>query len=269
MMSLISAHKVAKGHQFLHILAGQTRHFALALVIGVMLCVGISEMSEAAERAGSGFARPNEAQLAAAVARDDTGAIRRLVSEGASPNARGSGGNTPVFLAVVSGRLQALSTLLASGGDPNLRRDDGETPVNMAARREDPTALELLLSAGGNPNAKGESDIPALFDAVMAHKPRNVRLLASAGAELNIIWGGGSALHRPLVTADFPLATLLLELGIDPSLKNRAGKTPIEFLCALVDLDPRRLDGTKGLAEFRQALERRGIDPLCLAKMER
>lgn len=66
--------------------------------------------------------------LAVAAVHGRTNAVQLLLARGAQVNARLPDGNTALHAAAFFGRVEVVKTLLAAGADPTLRNEEGETP---------------------------------------------------------------------------------------------------------------------------------------------
>ncbi len=63
---------------------------------------------------------------------------------------------TPLHRAADHDRLAAAKRLLADGADPNAKDTDGSTPLHVAAGNDSQTVAELLLANGADPNARAK-----------------------------------------------------------------------------------------------------------------
>ena len=80
-------------------------------------------------------------------------AVRRLLDQGADPNARNDAGATPVMRAVID--LEKTRLLLERGADVNAQSDDGRTPLLIAAGLPGAApVVKLLLDDGAAINVK-------------------------------------------------------------------------------------------------------------------
>jgi ankyrin repeat protein len=168
--------------------------------------------------------------------------IRRLLSERIFLNEPTPDGFTPVSLLAYAGRFDLVRHAVECGADLN----KGSHPALTGAvySRELPQQWEqvvtFLLDHGADPNGSTGSK-PPLFPAIAANHGEAIRLLSSRGADVNRIhdipsWGdfSGTALHwavRSAYTDHTNLETtkLLLELGADPTIKNKSGYGPVDF----------------------------------------
>ena len=117
---------------------------------------------------------------------DDLGAVRRLLAEGANPNAVNRFGVTPLHEAATVGNAAMLKALLEAGGDANAAFGEGETVLMTAARTGDADSVRLLLEHGADVDAHerwhGQT---ALMWAAIENHADVVQLLIDAGAEVD------------------------------------------------------------------------------------
>ena len=116
---------------------------------------------------------------------DDLGAVRRLLAEGADPNAVNRFGVTPLHEAATVGNAEMLKALLEAGGDANASFGEGETVLMTAARTGDAESVRLLLEHGADVDAHerwhGQT---ALMWAAIENHADIVQLLIDAGADV-------------------------------------------------------------------------------------
>ncbi|MEM9253440.1 MAG: ankyrin repeat domain-containing protein [Planctomycetota bacterium] len=158
---------------------------------------------------------PGEA-LALAIERGDLQEARRLLADGADPNARDprerSRGATPLLLAIEHDRTDLLDALLDAGADPSLSDigDDeqraglersvsmfdmegldamgsptGRFPLGEAAARGDADLVDKLLAAGASVEAADVAGQTALILAAQSGQTETLRRLIDAGADVN------------------------------------------------------------------------------------
>lgn len=132
--------------------------------------------------------------------------IRRLVEAGIPVDVKDNWGVTPLRVAVHEGNREVVKALLALGANPNSKSKDGRTSIHtwVIARRwngmgkKNVSILEMLGRHGGNINARDNDGNTPLHVAVDGQ------------------------------TEMTDMITLLLRLGANRYIKNKAGKTPID-----------------------------------------
>lgn len=136
------------------------------------------------------FADPQVAQLARAACAGEVAKVNDLVAHGASPNARGAQGMTPLFWALHCGTPEAVEALLKAGANPNQAIGTAETPLYRAATYKDPTYLRLMLKYGGDPNTPltdGDTVLGAAFAAGQyGNQWQNYYALLEVGVDINL-----------------------------------------------------------------------------------
>jgi ankyrin repeat protein len=83
-------------------------------------------------------------KLFAAIGQRDLVSVENLIREGASVEARGTNGMTPLMEAAEQGSVPLLSLLLENGAKPNAKDEQGETALSWAARGGWVRAVDLL-----------------------------------------------------------------------------------------------------------------------------
>ena len=103
-----------------------------------------------------------------------------------------------LFTAVKSKDLTALSAMVERGADVNARTDAGQTPLMLAAtQRGSEKLIELLVHQGADIRARDKNGMTALMHAAVKGELQN--------------------------------AEQLLQLGIDPDIKDDSGKTVTDY----------------------------------------
>jgi ankyrin repeat protein len=133
--------------------------------------------------------------ILAAIATDDTSALRRMIDSGANTSALTPLG-TPVSFAVSGNFVKSLALLLESGADPEKVDTKGWPPIHCAITADGSkiACIRILLKKGAN------------VDATDRHQK--------------------TALHRAAQFGDQAAVLLLLQHGANPLLKDENGFTP-------------------------------------------
>lgn len=164
----------------------------------------------------------------------DVAEIRRLLADGADPEARDTHGRTAAHVSAFASHEEAVAALAEGGADGNALDADAYDMVTIAAVANDLAMLKAALAAGNDPGlTTSVYDGTALIAAAHLGHAKIVKTLIDAGAPLDhvnnlgwtalieaVILGDGGPRHqqtlRHLVTA-----------GADRSLADRRGITPL------------------------------------------
>jgi len=111
------------------------------------------------------------------------------------------------------------------------------TPADQRRR------LVKLLKEGADVHTTDKNGLTALHHAVRFRSPAAVEVLLSHGADVNQACrrSGSTPLHRAVTQTGAPgtagksaeareIVRLLLDAGADPSVKNKAGRTPTDYI---------------------------------------
>jgi len=232
------------------------RLFSLAIVSILLLAVRSLAMDT-----GEYFTDPSAVVLANAAADGDTKAIDRALANGASPNAAGKDGMTPVIWALINQSPDGFKYLVAHGGNPNLSLSDGRSAMSLAAMHEKPEYLRAALDHGGDPNLPNSQDngFTPIYYAILALRTENVGLLIKGGANLN--WkssSGETPLMLAAVTNRYDLVFEMLQAGADPTVTNTHGRTILTIIRRI------RTDPASEMGSWRtkviNLLQEKGLD---------
>jgi uncharacterized protein len=190
--------------------------------------------------AGSGHLQLSREQaLWTALAFEDADMLRRLLREGADPNKAEELSMMTPLMAVETAAL--AETLIEAGASVEARDRLGRTPLHYAVRvREAAQIIPLLGRHGADPNAhaaggKGATPLITVVEAFFEDLDKKrcaqlVRLLVQAGARIDEPDDrGDTPLALAAVNNAPELVKLLLELGANPSLRLRSGKTAADY----------------------------------------
>src|SRR5688500_276838 len=105
------------------------------------------------------------------------------------------------------------------------------------------TRLAALLDSGVDVHASDKNGVTALHHAVRFRSPAAVRVLIERGANVNQACrrSGSTPLHRAVTQTGAPgtagrgkeaikIIRLLLAAGADPSIKNKTGRKPADYV---------------------------------------
>jgi len=124
--------------------------------------------------------------LTEAAARNDTAALRHLLSQGHKADEAGDSW-TALIWAARSGAVDASAVLLDSGADVNLPGSTGDdwdaTPLQHAILERQPAVVRLLLDRGADLNRGASGRLSPLFLAAGDTDPTILNLLLAHGAD--------------------------------------------------------------------------------------
>jgi ankyrin repeat protein len=144
------------------------------------------------------------------------------------------GAMTPLQLAAMYCKHEAVEFLIKAGGDSSLGAYGNRSPLQLAAlRNDDSRVTALLIRAGSDVNAKNWSgSTPLHVTASHSHNPKIATLLIKAGADVNAknedgftplhLAGGGNNENPEIITT-------LIKAGADVNAKSEDGFTPLHL----------------------------------------
>lgn len=138
--------------------------------------------------------------------------------------------NRDLIDAVVMRDIAKAKESLSLGADVNARdAEHNETPLIFAAKFADAGIVRLLLNAEADVHAQDDQGRTALYFAPVSSEV--FRLLVEAGANPHAIDGEGNTILMRKVSDSPSLNEVeeLLQLGIDPSLRNADGETALDI----------------------------------------
>jgi uncharacterized protein len=139
---------------------------------------------------------PRERALLRAVIRNNGERVRRLLSEGVSPNAKNDCGISALTLAASGGSAEIVRELIQAGADVNVVDDFvPRTPLLWAIDDFGPddsaedlyNVVKLLAEAGADLNWQNSARETALIMAVKKDLDQVAELLIAAGADVNVV----------------------------------------------------------------------------------
>ncbi|GMR42082.1 hypothetical protein PMAYCL1PPCAC_12277 [Pristionchus mayeri] len=157
--------------------------------------------------------------------------IVRLLSERVGDCEQKDVEGTPLLHSLlISNQLSMASTLLSLGASPSTRDAHGRTAAHIVSSRDDVAAARLLLRTtreGGIFEERDEGGRTPLMTGVWAgHYSIASFLLEVANVDPNAVDNqGASSLSVAVQLGHRELVHLLLRLGADPSIRDKAGRT--------------------------------------------
>ena len=133
--------------------------------------------------------------------------------------------HSPLVYSAMSGDTELSSLLLARGASPSADAlAESITFDNIDITRR-------LIAAGANAKAAEQTGVTLLHWAVIANRPAAIPLLVSAGVDINAKDEAGFTALMYAATIDqgsTALVSALRKAGADRTLRNRAGRTPLQ-----------------------------------------
>jgi ankyrin repeat protein len=175
-----------------------------------------------------------EEALFEAAAANDVDGVREALAEGASIEARGGGGRTPLVTATKANAVAAASALIEAGADVNAKDDMQDSAFLYAGAEGLDELLALTLAHGADVLSLNRFGGTALIPASEHGYGETVRTLIRAGVPVNhvndpgwtalqesVVYGDGSARYVDVVGQ-------LLDAGADPTIRDARGRTVLE-----------------------------------------
>ena len=178
--------------------------------------------------------------VADAVMRGDSVAVRRLLTQKADVNAPQADGATALHWAVYQGDFATVDLLLNSGASVKVANSFGATPLSLAAENGDPAIVKRLLDAGADANERMGNSDTALMMASRTGNVATMQLLLDRGADVNAkeTVRGTTALMWAVAQRHPAAVQLLVDRGADVSASSNPAwqERPVSYAKAS---DPR------------------------------
>ncbi|MGA5565028.1 ankyrin repeat domain-containing protein [Streptomyces platensis] len=169
--------------------------------------------------------------LITAVYEDQAATVAALLRQGASPSAPDADGQTPLYLAAVSGQADVVRLLLEAGATPDTesRGEPGSEglPLCAAACWGHEEVVRALLAHGADPNLReddGTSFTPLMWAAANGHH-RTAQLLLDAQADPDAGHGDRTPLMVAAERGSIAVVRALLRHGAGPRRTDAQGRT--------------------------------------------
>jgi ankyrin repeat protein len=155
---------------------------------------------------------------------------RRLLEEGADPNAEDPYDWTPLLLAADEGHAEMIRLLVSRGADLEAVTESGQTALHLAAWQNHLDAARALLELGVDASATDQDGNTALHLAATEPVPEMLRLLTPVvGVEAENENTGGTPLMSAAASGLVENLKILLELGADPKTTDGEGDRALDY----------------------------------------
>jgi ankyrin repeat protein len=164
-----------------------------------------------------------------AAAAGDAATLRTMLeADPALALAKEADGTTPLHLAALYGRADAVRVLLGFHADVSARDDDGDTPLHLAAARGWQEIALLLLASRADVNARDAHGATALHAAVFYKRDELAKLLLARHAEVEAADDNGDTpLHMAAEAGSVEMAEMLVANHAALNARNVANGTPL------------------------------------------
>jgi uncharacterized protein len=187
--------------------------------------------------------RASDPQLVDAARKQDTKAVRALLSKKPDVNARSNDGSTALLWSAHWDDSDSAEALLAAGADPNLANDFKMTPLSQACTNGDTALVRSLLRSGANANLAIATGETPLMTCAKTGTTDAVRLLVEFGAKIDASEPsqGQTALMWAIAEKHPDVVQALIGAHADLKLASKQGFTPIHFAARVGDLESLKL----------------------------
>jgi len=205
----------------------------LAAIAGCDREAGVPSSSQAAARQGASMT--TDVRLHEAAREGDVASIERLLAAGLPIDAQDADGRTPIMVATVARRTDAVRALVDAGADVDIRDNRLDNVFLYAGAEGLLDILRIANEAGADPALTNRFGGIALIPASERGHVEVVRyLLAESDVDVDHVNRlGWTALLEAIILSDGgpahqEIVGLLLEAGADPDLADGEGVTPLE-----------------------------------------
>lgn len=192
----------------------------------------------------------DEAGLIAAVEETNREALKILLKDHISPDARTSKGLPAISLAIRKGDLPVVSMLIDAKANIDAQDKDGRTPLMKAIESGNRHIFALLIDQDPEIEMLDREGETALFKAVREGNTTFCRKIIDLGANVDVVNQNGlTPLMLAVDYARIGIVKSLLQAGADPTVKDYSGQTVLD-----------RYYGNSRITQMlKDAFERRGI----------
>ncbi|KAK2839871.1 hypothetical protein Q5P01_013611 [Channa striata] len=151
-----------------------------------------------------------------------------LMENGANVNSSTLDGQTPLSEACAGGHVTCALLLLQHGATP-VGASECSSPIHRAAAKGHSECIEHLVQYGADVDQHFNLSGSPLHAACSNQHLSTVRKLLQLGADVNSCVSGDSPLHIAARLSSPELVSVLLDYGVNRSLRNLEGKRPEEL----------------------------------------
>ena len=182
--------------------------------------------------AGAVYLGAGRADVADAVMKRDTAALRLLLQQKADVNARQADGATALHWAVYHDDLEAMDLLIAAGAQVDLKNREGVTSLHLASLFGNSRIIDRLIKAGADAKQTGPAGETMLMLAARNGNPDAIKPLVAAGADVNAKepMRGTTALMWAVEQRHPAAVKALLEAKADFSAKSGPAGLPRNYM---------------------------------------
>ena len=145
-------------------------------------------------------------------------------------------GATPLMIAAVNDKLQAVKYLLKQGADPSLQTNDGWNVLHYASHGGNPEVIELMLSHVLSIDSINSEGVTLLMIAAAYDKLQAVKYLLKQGADLSLQDNDGcNVLHCASGSGNVAIMEEILSYRIDIELETILVKRRLWLLRVVVN----------------------------------
>jgi len=178
-----------------------------------------------------------KSEVADAVMKGDTAAVRTLLRQKADVNAPQIDGATALHWAVYRGDLETADLLLTAGAKVEAANREGFTPLAMASLYGNAPMIDRLLRAGANATQHLANGETMVMLAARNGNPQAIKVLVAAGADVNAKENlrGTTALMWAAEQRHPEAVKMLVEIGADHAATSGMAGLPRNYMAPRVN----------------------------------
>ena len=158
----------------------------------------------------------------------DVAEIESLLALGFSIDRRNDEGLTPLMVAAVNDKVQAVKCLLKQGADPSLQDNTGWDVLHCASQGGNSEVMELMLSHVSYIDSTTKEGVTSLMIAAGNDKLQAVKYLLKQGADPSLQNNDGwNVLHFASVSDNVAIMEEILSHWVDIESRINSGQTPL------------------------------------------